>query len=98
MPHWAFERPVPEDPHHAITERRGVPTAIWEIIFSCGYLETTERTPLAKFRHFTECPFCRADMGVRSFVENCLARADLPDLSGLPFYLEEQHRRAPDTW
>jgi len=57
-------REVPEDPHHAITERRGVPTAIWEIIFSCGYLETTERTPLAKFRHFTECPFCRADMGV----------------------------------
>jgi hypothetical protein len=29
--------------------------------------------------------------------ENCLARADLPDLAGRPL-LVEQHRRTPDTW
>jgi hypothetical protein len=63
-----------------------------------GIVEMTERIPFPKQ---TLDIFGRsalsADMRVKS-VENCLARADLPDLLGRPLYLKEQHRCAPDGW
>jgi hypothetical protein len=41
-----------QDPHHAITERRGVPTAIWEIIFFCGYPRNDRANTTSKIYTF----------------------------------------------